>query len=132
MSTSTSVSTSTSGKEVLYTYTDRWGKERTWAAEDATEWDSPKQRDFVLGGLKDPATQEYYPVTSMGGVGKVTGEKLCDLGFSYAYNLIGQYMVNSLDEEATSHWLENEVGVKRKELRTQILNTMNKWCERHL
>lgn len=103
-----------------------------WIAPDGTVWNSPKQKDFIEGGLKDPATQEYLPITAMSGVGKVTGEKLIDRGFDYAYNLIGQYMVNSRDREATSHWLENEIGVKRPDLRAVILNTMDRWCDRHL
>lgn len=85
-----------------------------------------------MSGMKDPATQEFKPVTDLGGVGKVTGEKLIDLGFTHAYQLVGQYMVNSLDDEATDHWLENEVGIKRRELRECLIGTMRKWCERHL
>lgn len=102
------------------------------AATGEERRDSRKQKDFVEGGLKDPATQEYVPVTHIGGVGKVTGEKLSELGFTYAYNLIGQYMVNGMDDEATSHWLQHEVGVRRRELRDDIIGTMRKWCDRHL
>lgn len=102
------------------------------AATGEERWDSQKQKDFVEGGLKDPATQEYRPVTDIAGVGKVSGEKLSDLGITYAYNLVGQYMVNNMDDEATSHWLENEIGIKREELRAHIIDTMRKWCERHL
>ena len=81
--------------------------------------------------MKDPATQEFKPVTSMP-VGKVTGEQLNDQGFVYAYQLIGQYMMNSMDDEATDHWLENVAGVKRKDIRATLVATMRKWCERHL
>jgi len=41
-------------------------------------------------------------------------------------------MVNNMDDEATDHWLENEVGVTRKDLRTTIIGTMRKWCDYHL
>jgi hypothetical protein len=41
-------------------------------------------------------------------------------------------MVSSLDDEAMDHWLENEVGVKKKDLRATVVGTMRKWCEAHL
>eukprot|EP00035_Acanthoeca_spectabilis_P019881 m.430054 g.430054 ORF g.430054 m.430054 type:complete len:105 (+) comp17111_c0_seq1:215-529(+) len=102
------------------------------AAHPTEEWDSKKQQTFVEAGLKDPSTQEYKKCIEMGGVGEVTAKKLSDLGFDYAYNLIGQYMVNNMDDEATNHWLENEVGVKQKNLRASIVGTMRKWCDQHL
>jgi hypothetical protein len=41
-------------------------------------------------------------------------------------------MVNSIDDEATSHWLENEIGIRRPNLRELIVGTMRKWCDRHM
>lgn len=95
-------------------------------------YDSMAQMVFVEGDLKDPATQEYLPVGIIAGVGRVTELKLKDCGFSFAYQLIGQFMVNSFDAEATEHWLENEIGVMRPELRHMIIRSMALWCERHL
>jgi predicted flap endonuclease-1-like 5' DNA nuclease len=102
------------------------------AAAVTEPWDAEKQKDFVERGLKDPATGEYVSVTKIWGVGKVTGEKLADAGFVYAYQLIGMWMTNSMDAEATDGWLENEIRVKRPELREAIISTMQKWCDRHL
>ena len=95
-------------------------------------WDSEKQKVFVLSSMKDPITQEFKPITDLAGVGKCTGEKLISLGFEYAYQLVGHYMVSSMDDEAIDHWLEEEAGIKRSELRATIINTMRKWCEHHL
>ena len=102
------------------------------SASEAEAWDSVRQRDFVERGLRDPATQEFRPVTAIGGVGKHTEARLAELGFPYAYQLIGQYMVNSLDDEATAHWLETEVRVLRKDLRRTIVRSLAMWCDRHL
>jgi len=95
-------------------------------------WDSQKQQRFVESGLKDPVTQEYKLVADMGGIGKVSEMKLGALGFTYAYQLIGHYMVSSLDDEAINHWLEHEVGVNSANVRNTIIGTMRKWCEAHL
>ena len=40
--------------------------------------------------LKDATTQEYKPITSLGGVGQVAGDKFKENGFNSAYNLVGQ------------------------------------------
>ena len=85
----------------------------------------------MLGGLRDPATEEYRPIEALP-VGKVTGMKLRDRGFDYAYHLIGQYMVNNMDDEATAFWLENEINIKRADIRDRVISTMRRWCERHL
>lgn len=98
----------------------------------AKGYDSMAQMEFVEGDLKDPATQEYLRVGRVAGVGRVTEFKLIDRGFSFAYQLIGQFMVNSLDAEATEHWLEHEIGVKRPDLRHTIVRSMTLWCDRHL
>lgn len=104
------------------------------AAETVDErehWASEKEKQFVLGGLRDPTTQEYRPIEALP-VGKVTGEKLRDCGFNYAYQLIGQYMVNSMDDEATDFWLENEIRIKRPDLRDTVISAMRRWCDWHL
>lgn len=62
----------------------------------------------------------------------MTGWKLKDRGFDYAHQLIGQYMVNNMDDEATALWLENEIGITRPDLRKILIDTMRKWCDRHL
>lgn len=104
-----------------------------YAYDPLDGWDSQMQKDFVeRGRLKDPVTGEFLPVTSIGGTGRVTGQKLADLGFPHAYQLVGQYMVCSLDDEAFGYWLKTEVGVQRPDLRHTIVGSLRKWCERHL
>ena len=91
------------------------------------EWDGLKQERFVTyGTLKDPITKEY---TDIAGVNPRAGVLLEELGFKYAYQLIGHYMVNSLDDAATNHWLEHKVGVRHPGVRQTIVNTLRKWCE---
>jgi hypothetical protein len=81
--------------------------------------------------MTDHRTEERTPIEAMP-VGKVTGEKLRDRGFDYAHQLIGQYMVNNMDDEAMAFWLENEIGIKRPDPREILIGTMRKWCDRHL
>jgi hypothetical protein len=101
-------------------------------ANNVTEaWDSPKQKEFVEGGLKDPLTQEYKPCTAIAGIGDVSSIKLKEVGFIYAYHLVGQYMVNNMDDKATVYWLEHEILIARKELRDTIVRSLRLWCDRH-
>ena len=65
-------------------------------------------------------------------VGKITSEKLRDRGFDYAHQLIGHYMVNNMDDEAMAFWLKNEIGIKRPDLRSMLIDTLQQWGERHL
>jgi hypothetical protein len=95
-------------------------------------YDSEKQKIFVEEGLRHLDNQEFKKCTELGGMGKITAEKLAELGIVYAHNLIGQYMVNNMDDEATSHWLKTEIGVARDDLRATIIATMRKWCDRYL
>ena len=101
------------------------------AAGEQEHWDSQKQKDFIDRGITNMVTGEKVLITALP-VGKVTGEKLKDHGFYYVHQLIGQYMVNSMDDEATSHWLENEIGIKRPDLRELLIGMMRKWCDRHV
>lgn len=39
-------------------------------------FDSDKQEEFVTAGLRDPRTQEFKCVTTIGGIGRVAGDKL--------------------------------------------------------
>ncbi len=101
------------------------------AAPAAEYWQSQKQKDFIEGGLKDPATGECRPIIAMP-IGKITGEKLIDRGLVYAYQLIGQYMVYGMDDAVTDQWLENEINITRPALRRTLIRTMRKWCDPHM
>jgi len=103
----------------------------TEAADELEAWDSPKQKHFVENGMTDRVTGEKVLVTALP-LGKVIGERLARFGFNYAHQLIGQYMVCNMDDKAMDCWLRDEIGIKRSDLRQVVINTMRKWCDRHL
>eukprot|EP00037_Helgoeca_nana_P007728 m.70117 g.70117 ORF g.70117 m.70117 type:complete len:112 (+) comp18474_c1_seq1:319-654(+) len=101
--------------------------------EVSTEvWDSKKQQTFVESGLKDPATQEYKTCLEMGGVGEKTYGKLAYRGIIYAYQLIGRYMENKMDDKTMDAWLQDTLKIKDKHHRATVTGTMHKWCDQHL
>eukprot|EP00041_Stephanoeca_diplocostata_P003135 m.32099 g.32099 ORF g.32099 m.32099 type:complete len:99 (-) comp14078_c0_seq1:182-478(-) len=91
---------------------------------------SGKQRSFVEEGLKDPATQEYKAIDTIGGVGDVSAGKFKAKGYNYAYNLVGQFMLFSLDEELMMDFLED--FQPKKQHRASIVATLKMWCDQHL
>ena len=95
-------------------------------------WDMIRQRHFVQYGLKNATTQELKLVSEIEGIDKAAELKLAEAGILHACQLIGQYMVNSMDNEITDYWLEHTIMIKRPDLREVIINTMQKWCDRHL
>eukprot|EP00038_Savillea_parva_P015573 m.220848 g.220848 ORF g.220848 m.220848 type:complete len:131 (-) comp31450_c0_seq1:172-564(-) len=95
-------------------------------------WDSKKQQTFVESGLKDPATQEFKKCYEMGGVGVRTYGKLAYRGITEAYQLIGRYMENKMEDEKMDDWLHDTLKIKDKRHRATITGTMRKWCDQHL
>lgn len=96
------------------------------------DWDSVRQQRIVERGLTDRDTGERLPIEAMAAVGSVSGAQFRDAGYDYVYQLVGEYMVNSMDDEATDHWLRNKIGIRRPDLRQTIVRTLQMWCERHI
>lgn len=103
----------------------------TEVADEHEAWDSTRQKYFVENGTTDRVTGEKVLLTAMP-IGKVIAEKLNRFGFVYAHQLIGQYMVYNMDDKVMDRWLRDEIGINRSDLRQVIINTMRKWCDRHL
>eukprot|EP00040_Diaphanoeca_grandis_P020475 m.108908 g.108908 ORF g.108908 m.108908 type:complete len:100 (+) comp27915_c0_seq6:394-693(+) len=97
---------------------------------ETVQMDSNKMRAFVDEGLKDPATQEYKAIGTIGGIGKVASEKFGKAGFTKAYNLVGQFMVLGLDEELMEGFLEDYIG--KSNYRSMAVQTCKRWCDQHL
>jgi len=81
--------------------------------------------------MTNRVTGEKVLITALH-VGNVIGEKLMKIGFNYAHQLIGQYMVCNMDDKAMDCWLRDEIGIMQSDLRQVVINTMQKWCDRHL
>lgn len=93
-------------------------------------FDSDKQEEFVTAGLKDSRTQEFKCVTSIGGIGKVAGDKFKADGIEFAYNLVGQFMVFCCDEDLMDEYLATYITQSNR--RASAVKTVRMWCDRQL
>ena len=72
-------------------------------AAHATLSTTKKGDEFSRSPLKDNG--EWKPVTAIAGIGKEHKKSLCAIGMTKAYHVIGQYLVNNMDEEIFKQWL---------------------------
>ena len=98
----------------------------------AESWDSVRQKEFVESKGMYRATgkpmkcAQSGDCSGVGGVGKITEAKLLALWITDAHQLFGLYLLNGQDAEGFDKWLDEDVGVKRKDLRETIINSMQR------
>eukprot|EP00116_Pleurobrachia_bachei_P010551 sb/3470813/ len=70
---------------------------------------SQKMKDFTSEPMGDK------PVKALAGIGEVLGDKLIEEGFTYAYTVLGQFLVLGKDEELLKMWLKDRVRANSKQ-----------------
>ncbi|KAL7674806.1 hypothetical protein ACOME3_001081 [Neoechinorhynchus agilis] len=83
---------------------------------------SKKHDEFICEPLADK------DVTSVPGIGEVTGSKLTKLGFEKAYMLLGQFLLLKKDSEAFTEWLMEEFGSTKKNA-NNCAYALNEWSK---
>lgn len=67
-------------------------------------------------------------VTECAGIGKVLGQRLKDLGYEYAYNLVGQFLLFNKDMETLEEWLKEEIKANKKQCH-DCAHCIDQWCQ---
>lgn len=91
--------------------------------------------DFASWPLMGPGGQ-WLPTSALGGIGPRAEAALQRQGVSYAYQLVGQYLVFGFDEDRTRGWLSELFDREQLQISAGhmdcAIRSLRSWCERWL
>ena len=82
---------------------------------------SQKHRNFVAEPMGTKTVNE------LPGIGAVLGGRLKELGYEYAYHVLGQFLLLNRNQEQLDVWLKEEVGANAKQS-GDCSSCLNEWA----